>query len=78
MFFDTEWEHAYLRMRLGPHHPRLTTVTQDPARTALYTLALHLSLVAGPLQKLARPHCPDPEQMRAIAQTHLTHTLAAS
>ena len=75
MFFDVEWEHAFLRLRFGPHHTHLATRPLDQARTDLYTLALHLSLVAGPLRLLEGPY-PDRDTMLAIAEHNLHAALA--
>jgi len=55
MFADAEWEHAYLRMRLGDRYALLDPGDLDPARLELYALALHLSLVAGPLRLAGGP-----------------------
>ena len=49
MFFDVEWEHAFLELRFGPLYPLLRTVPLDPARMQLSRLVQYLSLVAGPL-----------------------------
>jgi hypothetical protein len=74
MFFDAEWEHSFLRLRFGQHHPRLRTRTPDPHRTALYDLAMHLSLIAGPLRLLEGDY-PDRAFMLAIAEHHLARAL---
>jgi hypothetical protein len=52
MFFDVEWEHAFLRMRFGEHYRRFDTSGLDDRRLRFYALARHLSLVAGPLRLL--------------------------
>jgi hypothetical protein len=52
MYFDPEWEHVFLRLRFGEHYHFLREPGLDPHRLALYRLALHLSLVAGPLRLL--------------------------
>ncbi|WP_307851321.1 phosphotransferase [Nocardiopsis sp. MG754419] len=49
MFFDVEWEHAFLSLRFGAWYGRLRTPGLDPFRSELYMLAHRLSLVAGPL-----------------------------
>ncbi|MFD6948651.1 aminoglycoside phosphotransferase [Nocardiopsis sp. TSRI0078] len=77
MFFDAEWEHVFLRLRFGHHHPRLTTRPLDGARTDLYALAMHLSLVAGPLRLLDGPF-PDRDSMLAIAEHNLHAALATT
>lgn len=77
MFFDAEWEHSFLRLRFGEHHPRLATRPLDPARTALYDLALHLSLVAGPL-RLLDGDFPDRALMLGIVEHNLRAALATT
>lgn len=52
MHFDVEWEHVFLRLRFGERYPVLSRPGLDPRRTDLYALAMHLSLVAGPLRLL--------------------------
>jgi hypothetical protein len=66
MYFDPEWEHVFLRLRFGVHYPYLLEPGLDPDRLALYRLALHLSLVAGPL-RLLDGDFPDREPMLQIA-----------
>jgi hypothetical protein len=65
MYFDPEWEHAFLRLRFGEHYRFLREPGLDPYRLALYRLALHLSLVAGPL-RLLDGDFPDREPMLQI------------
>lgn len=52
MFFDAEWEHAFLRLRFGEHYPALRAGDLDGRRLRFYALALDLSLIAGPLRLL--------------------------
>ena len=52
MFFDVEWEHAFLELRFGEHYRWLREDGLDEERLRLYRLALHLSLIAGPLRLL--------------------------
>ena len=52
MYFDGEWEHVFLQLRFGQHYPRLQPPDLDADRLSLYRLAMHLSLVAGPLRLL--------------------------
>lgn len=52
MFFDAEWEHAFLRLRFGAHYPALRTDGLDDQRLRFYALAQDLSLIAGPLRLL--------------------------
>ena len=79
MYFDAEWEHAFLHLRFGPHYDALRTEdTQslDADRLRLYRLAMHLSLVAGPLRLLDVGDFHDPEFMRGIAEHNLQQALA--
>jgi hypothetical protein len=66
MYFDPEWEHVFLRLRFGEHYGYLREPGLDPGRLDLYRLALHLSLVAGPL-RLLDGDFPDREPMLQIA-----------
>ncbi len=77
MFADAEWEHAYLRMRLGRRHAVLDPGDLDPARLELYRVALHLSLVAGPL-RLADAAGALGAVMRDIAGHHAAQLVAAA
>ncbi|WP_394616964.1 aminoglycoside phosphotransferase [Lentzea sp. JNUCC 0626] len=72
MFFDVEWEHAFLELRFGPHY-RLAPGL-DPARLSLYRLAQHLSLVEGPL-RLLDGDFPHRDAMRAIADHNIERVL---
>jgi hypothetical protein len=78
MYYDAEWEHVFLRLRFGPHYDALRPRTRalDPHRLALYRLATHLSLVAGPLRLLDVGDFHDPEFMRGIAEHNLQQALA--
>lgn len=75
MFFDVEWEHAFLRIRFGPHYRWLHRRGLDERRLIFYTLAMRLSLVAGPL-RLLEGGFPDREAMRGIAEHNLRDALA--
>ncbi|MEV0241588.1 phosphotransferase [Streptomyces sp. NPDC050674] len=76
MYFDVEWEHAFLRLRHAEeHHRRLAVEGLDEDRLALYTLTQRLSLTAGPL-RLLEGDFPDRDFMRSIAEHHLTAALA--
>ena len=77
VYADAEWEHAYLRMRLGDRYPPLDPGDLDPARLTLYRLALHLSLVAGPL-RLADAPGELGAVMRGIAAHHTARLLEIS
>jgi Phosphotransferase enzyme family len=75
MFFDVEWEHAFLELRFGPLYPALGTVPLDPARMRLYRLTEYLSLVAGPLL-LIEGDFPNADGMRQIAEWNIPRVLA--
>ncbi|MFI1562506.1 phosphotransferase family protein [Streptomyces sp. NPDC020490] len=75
MYFDVEWEHVFLRLRFGPHYDPLRVPGLDEDRLRLYRLAMHLSLVAGPL-RLLDGDFPDRAPMRAIAEWNLLRALA--
>ena len=74
MFFDVEWEHAFLELRFGELYPALRTVPLDPDRLALYRLVHYLSLVAGPLQ-LIEGDFPNVSFMREIAEGNALRAL---
>ena len=75
MYFDVEWEHVFLRLRFGERYPDLARPGLDPARLDLYTLATHLSLVAGPL-RLLDGDFPHRDVMRGIAEHNAAAALA--
>lgn len=75
MFFDVEWEHAFLRLRFGPHYARLRANDLDDRRLRLYTLALHLSLIAGPL-RLLDGDFPERAPMLQIVEFNTQRALA--
>lgn len=52
MYFDVEWEHVFLRIRLHDAYRPLAVDGLDEDRLALYMLAQRLSLTAGPLRLL--------------------------
>ncbi|WP_328822153.1 phosphotransferase family protein [Micromonospora rubida] len=74
VFLDVEWEHAFLELRFGEAYPALAVQGLDEDRMRLYRLALHLSLVAGPL-RLLDGDFPDRAGMRAIAEHNVARTL---
>jgi hypothetical protein len=74
MYFDPEWEHAFARIRFGADHPRLVRGPLDEARLRCYTLAHHLSLVAGPL-RLLDGDVPGRAGFTAIAEYNLAAAL---
>jgi Phosphotransferase enzyme family len=75
MFFDVEWEHAFLRLRFGEHYVSLERTGLDGDRLTFYLLAMRLSLVAGPL-RLLDGDFPDRDFMMGIAEYNLQHALA--
>lgn len=74
-FRDVEAEHTFLRLRFGEHYDRLRVDGLDEQRMAFYTLAMHLSLVAGPL-RLLDGDFPDRAVMADIAEFNLRQALA--
>ncbi|MFD7718325.1 phosphotransferase [Streptomyces sp. NPDC059814] len=75
MYFDVEWEHVFLRIRLHGDYRRLAVDGLDEDRLALYMLAQRLSLTAGPLRLLDGDY-PDREFMRGVAEHNLNEALA--
>ncbi|MEV6156494.1 phosphotransferase [Nonomuraea sp. NPDC052129] len=75
MYFDVEWEHAFLRLRFHEHYESLRWEGLDERRLSFYTLAMRLSLVAGPL-RLIEGDFPGREFMRGIAEHNLQQALA--
>jgi tRNA A-37 threonylcarbamoyl transferase component Bud32 len=75
MYFDVEWEHVFLRIRFGPrHYEVLRAPDLDEDRMRLYRLAMHVSLVAGPL-RLIEGDFPNPGWMREIAESNLVRVM---
>jgi hypothetical protein len=74
MFFDVEWEHVFLGLRFGPHYRWLRAHDLDEQRMQLYQLAMHLSLIAGPLRLLDGDY-PEREDMLEIAEAHIRRAL---
>jgi Phosphotransferase enzyme family len=75
MFFDVEWEHAFLELRFGEHYRWLRASGLDEQRMRFYRLALYLSLIAGPLRLLDGDY-PDREPMLEIVEANITRALA--
>jgi hypothetical protein len=75
MYFDAEWEHSFLGIRFGEHYPQLARPGLDPDRLRFYRLAMHVSLVAGPLRIADTGH-PDRDWFLEIAEHHLRQALA--
>jgi hypothetical protein len=74
MFFDVEWEHVFLGFRFHEFYERLRIDGLDERRMRFYTLAQHLSLVAGPL-RLLDGDFPHREVMMGIAKHHTERAL---
>ena len=66
---------VFLRLRFGPHYRWLRPEALDGERLELYSLAMYLSLVAGPL-RLLDGDFPGREPMLAIAEHNLRRALA--
>ena len=77
MYFDVEWEHAFLRLRFERHYEWLRVSGLDERRMNLYALALDLSLIEGPLRVLDGGY-PDREPMLAIAGWAVERVLAVA
>ncbi len=75
MYFDIEWEHVFLHLRFGQNYHILDRLGLDRDRLNLYRLAMHLSLVAGPLRLLDGDY-PDRPLMTDIAEYNLRQVLA--
>ncbi|MFE1884567.1 phosphotransferase, partial [Streptomyces diastatochromogenes] len=75
MYFDVEWEHVFLRIRLHDAYRPLAVDGLDEDRLALYTLAQRLSLTAGPL-RLLDGDFPHRAAMADIAEYNLEQALA--
>jgi hypothetical protein len=74
MYFDVEWEHVFLRLRFEQHYGPLAAPGLDGHRLRFYALAMHLSLVAGPL-RLLDGDFPDRAWMLSIVEWNLHETL---
>lgn len=74
MYFDVEWEHVFLRIRLHDAYRPLEVDGLDEDRLALYMLAQRLSLTAGPL-RLLDGDFPDRAFMAGIAEYNLNKAL---
>ena len=77
MYFDAEWEHAFLSLRFGRHYKWLTVKGLDEQRMSLYALALDLSLIEGPLRLLDGGY-PDRDPLLAIAGWAVDRALSAA
>jgi aminoglycoside phosphotransferase (APT) family kinase protein len=74
MYFDVEWEHVFLQIRLHDAYQPLGVAGLDEDRLALYMLAQRLSLTAGPL-RLLDGDFPDRAFMAGIAEYNLKQAL---
>lgn len=74
MYFDVEWEHVFLRIRLHDAHRPPAVDGLDEERLAFYMLAQRLSLTAGPL-RLLDGDFPDRASLAAIAEYNLEKAL---
>jgi hypothetical protein len=74
-YFDVEWEHVFLEIRLHDAYSRLAVGGLDGDRFALYMLVQRLSLTAGPL-RLLDGDFPDRAFMQGIAEHNLRQALA--
>lgn len=74
MYFDVEWEHVFLRIRLHDAYRPLRIGGLDDDRLAFYMLAQRLSLTAGPLRLLDGDY-PDRAFMADIAEYNLKQAL---
>lgn len=75
MFFDVEWEHAFLELRFGENYRHLRAGGLDGDRLRFYRLAMYLSLIAGPLHLLDGDF-PDRAPMQDIVEYNIGRTLA--
>jgi hypothetical protein len=76
MYFDVEWEHAHMQIRLDDDDWAKTVGVEDldEDRLAFYKLTQHLSLTAGPL-RLLDGDFPDRAFMLDIAEWNLSQAL---
>jgi hypothetical protein len=74
-YFDVEWEHVFLEIRLHDDYRRLAVTGLDEDRLALYRLVQRLSLTAGPL-RLLDGDFPNRAFMQGIAEHNLRQALA--
>ena len=74
-YFDIEWEHVFVRMRFDRRYAPLSRDDLDPDRMRLFQLAMHVSLVAGPLRIATGDH-PQAAWFRDLAAHHAGLALA--
>lgn len=75
MYFDVEWEHVYMQIRLHEYLALVGVDGLDEDRLALYMLTQRLSLTAGPL-RLLDSDFPDRAFMQDIAEHNMNEALA--
>jgi hypothetical protein len=75
MYFDVEWEHVYMQIRLHEYRTLVGVDGLDEDRLALYMLTQRLSLAAGPL-RLLDGDFPDRAFMQDIAEYNINEALA--
>lgn len=75
MYFDIEWEHAFLELRFGDDYRHLHVPGLDDERLRLYRLAMYLSLITGPL-RLLDGDFPHRAAMQDIVETNINRALA--
>jgi aminoglycoside phosphotransferase (APT) family kinase protein len=74
MLFDVEWEHAFLAIRFAEDYRWLAADDLDEHRLRFYTLALSLSLIAGPLRLLEGDY-PDRSAFLDIIESNTARAL---
>jgi hypothetical protein len=74
MYFDAEWEHAHMRVRMNDRYPLVEAEGLDPVRNDLYMLAQRLFLTAGPM-RLLDGDFPDRAFMEDIIEWNLNAAL---
>ncbi|WP_194895674.1 phosphotransferase [Catenulispora pinisilvae] len=74
-YFDIEWEHVFVRMRFQEHYAPLRREDLDPDRMRLFQLAMHVSLIAGPLRIGSGDH-PQAAWFRDLAALHVREAFA--
>jgi Phosphotransferase enzyme family len=75
MSFDVEWEHVFLALRFGDGYRWLKADGLDETRLRFYALAMHLSLIAGPLRLLTGDY-PDREPFLRIIEYNTARALS--
>ncbi len=76
VYFDVEWDHAWMQMRFADAYPTLRPVPLDTQRLEFYRYAQLLSLIEGPL-RIADTDFPDRDWMLDLAERSIGKALAA-